>query len=164
MRKLLVFGLVSVMVLGVTGLALAAPWGGFGRGDKMQNAGDCVVNGLNLSDEQVSKIQQIHNSAFEKLSSIRDALFQKMFELRNIRWQKEPDTEAAEALLAEITALREQMNQVQQEMIETRNSVLTEEQLEMLNQARASHHARVKRGGPMFERSSRPGMTTTGSL
>ncbi|MEW6245024.1 MAG: Spy/CpxP family protein refolding chaperone [Bacillota bacterium] len=164
MRNLLIIGLVSVMVLGATGLALAAPWGGLGRGDKMLGTEDCVIADLNLSDEQVSQIQEIHSSAFERLSSIRNALFEKMFELRNMRWQKQPDAKAAEALQAEITTLREQMKQVQQEMLEARNSVLTEEQLEKLSQARASHSERVKRGGLRYNRGSAPGMATTGSL
>ncbi|MBC7339507.1 MAG: Spy/CpxP family protein refolding chaperone [Firmicutes bacterium] len=149
-RKLVLVGLVALMVVGVVGVAAAAPWGGgFGRRGAAANpaAGATIVQDLNLTDEQVSKIQEIQASAYEKLREIRDALFQKMYELRSLYWQKNPDQQAIAAKQSEVNALRQQMYAVTQEVREQMNSVLTEEQLAKLGQIRGFGCGRHGWGG-----------------
>lgn len=151
-KSLTVCALVAVLVLGAAGAAAASPWGlGFGRGPKGGDAAACakVIADLNLSDEQVRKIQEIQTSAFEQMKSIRDALFQKMFELRSLLWQKSPDQDAIAAKQAEVKELRQQMYEIQQKVREQMKSVLTQDQLNKLEQAKGygRWHGRVRGGG-----------------
>lgn len=161
----MVLGLAAVMVLGVVGVAAAAPWGaGFGRGVAGSNPTACatVIGDLNLTDEQVSKIQEIQAAAFEKLRSIGDALFQKMFELRSLYWQKNPDQEAIAAKQSEVNELRQQMSEIRQQVHEQMTGVLTQEQLSKLGRARGFEPGRHGRGGwGGFRGAPVPGTGTT---
>lgn len=151
-KKLIALALAVVLVLGVAGVAAASPWGfGSGRGPRGGDPAACAkaIADLNLTDEQVRKIQEIQTSAFEQLKGIQDALFQKMFELRSLLWQKNPDENAIAAKQDEVRKLRQQMYEIQQKMREQMNSVLTQDQLNKLNQARGCGHGhgRGQRGG-----------------
>lgn len=151
-RKLTALVLATVLVLGAAGVAFASPWGfGLGRGPRSGNvsAPAKVIASLNLTDEQVRKIQEIQTSSFEKLKELRDSLFQKVFELQSLIWQKNPDEKAIAAKQDEIKKLRQQMCQIQQEAREQMKSVLTQDQLNKLQQAwgHGGGHGRKWRGG-----------------
>ena len=151
-RKLTALLLATVLVLGVAGVALASPWGfGLGRGSGSSDvsAPAKVIASLNLTDEQVRKIQEIQTSAFEQLKGLRDSLFQKMFELQSLLWQKNPDQKAIAAKQDEIKKLRQQMCEIQQKVREQMKSVLTQDQLNKLQQAwgHGGGHGRKWRGG-----------------
>lgn len=138
-KKLMALALVGVLVLGVAGVAAAAPWGvGLGRGSRGGDAAACAraIADLSLTDEQVSKIQEIQTSAFEQLKGIRDALFQKVFELQQLMWQKSPDQDAVAAKQAEVKELRQKMSEIQKTVQEQMKGVLTQEQLDKLQQGK----------------------------
>ncbi|MEW5935830.1 MAG: Spy/CpxP family protein refolding chaperone, partial [Bacillota bacterium] len=152
--------LAAALVLGVAGAAAASPWGlGLGRGPKGGDAAACakVIADLNLSDEQVRKIQEIQTSAFEQMKSIRDALFQKMFELRSLLWQKSPDQDAIAAKQAEVKELQQKMFEIQQGVRDQMRGVLTEEQLNKLDQARGCGHWHGRGRGGGFRGAPRSG-------
>ena len=148
----MVFAVAAVLVLGVAGVAAAAPWGvGLGWGPRGGDAASCVkaIANLNLTDEQVSKIQEIQASAFEQLKGVRDALSQKMFELQQLMWQKSPDQDAIAAKQAEVKELRQKMLEIQKSVQEQMKGVLTQEQLDKLQQGKGfgRGHGPGHRGG-----------------
>lgn len=83
------------------------------------------------------------------MKGVQDALFQKMFELRSLLWQKNPDQNAIAAKQDEIRKLRQQMYEIQQRVREQMKNVLTQDQLNKLEQAKGCGrwHGRVRGGG-----------------
>ncbi|MDI6824431.1 MAG: Spy/CpxP family protein refolding chaperone [Bacillota bacterium] len=149
-KRLTVCVLVAVLVLGVAGAAAAAPWGfGLGPAPRRGDVSACVkaIKDLGLTDEQVQKIQEIQASAFQQLKDIQNALFQKMFELQQLLWQKNPDEDAITAKQEELRELRQQMYEIQQKVREEMKGVLTQEQLNKLQQGWGPGHCRGRRGG-----------------
>lgn len=150
-RKLVIGLLVGVLVLGVAGVATAAPWGrglwcGPGRGDV--STAVKAVQDLGLTDEQLQKIRQIQADAFSQLKDLRQAQFEKMFELQQLLWQKNPDEEAIAAKQAEVKELRDKMAEIQRSVRDQMKQVLTEEQLGKLQQGWGpGHRGRGPRGG-----------------
>lgn len=139
MRTKSVVGLlVALLIIGVAGAALAAPFGGSrmrGMGAGLDTRPDPRAE-LNLTDDQLAKIQAIQNECFEKTQSLRLTLMQKMHELRTLGWQKSPDKAVVDAKKAEVEQLQKQMNAISEEFRNKMNSVLTEEQLAKLGAQR----------------------------
>jgi Spy/CpxP family protein refolding chaperone len=102
MRKtMVVIGLVSAMALTA---ATAFAWGpGMGRGYGPGMAG------LNLSAEQIEKIQKIQGDRYAEMAPVRNALFTKRTELRNLFRESVLDQAKILAKQKEMTALQAQM-------------------------------------------------------
>jgi Spy/CpxP family protein refolding chaperone len=104
MRKtMVVIGLVSAMALTA---ATAFAWGpGMGRGYGPGMAG------LNLSAEQIEKIQKIQGDRYAEMSPVRNELFTKRTELRNLFRESVLDQAKIVAKQKEMTALQAQMQE-----------------------------------------------------
>lgn len=160
MKKAAIVALAVLLALGLAGPVLAKSFGAgafcggfFGR-DPAALAE--VIAGLGLSDDQVAKIQALQKDAYEKLQSIREAMWKKQQELMTLLWQKNPDKNAISAKWEELRELRQQMNDVMQQLRDQMRSILSEEQLNKLQQGRpcgkgrwgANRAGRQARRGP----------------
>ncbi|HHW17336.1 MAG TPA: Spy/CpxP family protein refolding chaperone [Firmicutes bacterium] len=153
MKRAAIVGLAALFALGLAGTALARGFGGgalcggfFGRGDPAGLAD--VIAGLGLSDDQVAKIQSIQQDAYAKLQSIQETMWKKQQELRTLLWQKNPDKNAISAKWEELRQLRQQMHDIMQELRDQMQSVLTQEQLNKLQQSRPFGKGRCGGNGP----------------
>lgn len=158
-RKLVVFVVLVVLVIGAAGFAFAGSWvGGPARkGDTActPQARVEAISGLNLSDEQYASIRGFMSESFERMSQFRNVMAQKMHELRLMYWQKDPDLVGIEAKEAEITQLREEMRD-QRNVHDQILEILDDEQKEAFEQVRGfgfrggrgmSRMMRMKKGG-----------------
>ncbi|QUL98695.1 MAG: Spy/CpxP family protein refolding chaperone [Candidatus Fermentithermobacillus carboniphilus] len=142
MKRATIIGLAVLFTVGLAVPALAqgfkgGAWCGglLGLGRDPAALAD-VIAGLGLSDDQVANIQSLQQTGFEKLQSIREAVWKKQQELRSMLWQKNPDKNAISAKWDELRQLRQQMNDLMQELRNQMQSVLTQEQLNKLQQNR----------------------------
>lgn len=140
MKRAAIVALAVLLALGLAGPVLAKGFGGgafcggfFGT-DPAALAE--VVAGLGLSDDQVAKIQSLQQDAYEKLQTIQETMWKKQQELRTLLWQKNPDKNAISAKWEELRQLRQQMNDIMQELRDEMRSILSEEQLNKLQQSR----------------------------
>jgi Spy/CpxP family protein refolding chaperone len=125
MKKTMVaIGLVSVMALTA---ATAFAWGpGMGRG--FGSGVGPGMAGVNLSAEQLAKIQKIQGDRYTEMAPVRDEMFTKRTELRNLFREPNLDQAKIAAKQKEITTLQAQM---QEKALATRTAVaetLTPEQ------------------------------------
>jgi len=125
MKKMLVaIGVVGVMALTA---ATAFAWGpGMGRG--FGSGVGPGMAGVNLSAEQVAKIQKIQSDRYAEMATVRNEMFTKRTELHTLF--REPVLDQAKILAKqkEMTALQAQM---QEKALATRTAVaetLTPEQ------------------------------------
>jgi len=142
-KKAVIAGLVLVFALGLMGPALAkgakgvehgAWFGGCIGRDPVASAD--VIAGLGLTDDQVASIQSIQQTAFDKLRNLQEAMWNVQQELRTMLWQKSPDKTAISAKREELSQLRQQMNDVMRELRDQMRNILTEEQINKLQQDR----------------------------
>lgn len=121
---LVAIGLVGIMALTA---ATAFAWGpGMGRG--FGSGVGPGMAGVNLSAEQVAKIQKIQADRYTEMAPVRDEMFTKRTELRNLFREPNLDQAKIAAKQKEITALQAQM---QEKALATRTAVaetLTPEQ------------------------------------
>jgi Spy/CpxP family protein refolding chaperone len=125
MKKTMVaLGLVGIMALTAT---MAFAWGpGFGRGMGMGYGPGMA--GVNLSAEQVAKIQKIQGDRYAEMAPVRTEMFTKRTELHTLFREPVLDHAKIAAKQKEITALQAQM---QEKALATRIAVaetLTPEQ------------------------------------
>ena len=108
MRKtVVVVALMSAMALTVT---TAFAWGpGFGRGMGMGYGPGMA--GLNLSVEQIEKIQKIQGDRYAEMAPVRNELFTKQTELRDLFREPVLDQAKIVAKQKEMTALQAQMQE-----------------------------------------------------
>ena len=123
-KTMVVVGLISVIALTA---ATVFAWGpGFGRG-----MGMCYGPGmasLNLTPEQLTKIQKIQADRYVEMVPVRTEMFAKRTELRNLFREPVLDQAKIAAKQKEITTLQAQM---QEKALDTRTAVaetLTPEQ------------------------------------
>ena len=153
-RKMLLLILALALVLGVTQIASAAGWGmaggkssglwpGGGLALKSENC-TFPAEKLNLSDEQVQKLKELQQNAYEASRDLRTKLQDAMFELKQLRLDKNPDSAAIDAKTREVKDLRAQIDQITQQCRQDMQNVLTPEQQSQLENMKG----RGGRGGP----------------
>jgi Spy/CpxP family protein refolding chaperone len=106
MKKMLVtIGMVGVMALTA---ATSFAWGpGMGRG--IGSGVGPGMAGVNLSAEQVEKIQKIQGDRYAEMATVRNEMFTKRTELRNLFREPTLDQAKIAAKGKEIEALQAQM-------------------------------------------------------
>ena len=123
-RTMVALGLVGALTLTA---ATAFAWGpGMGRGMGMGYGPGMA--GVNLSPEQVAKIQKIQADRYAAIAPVRTEMFSKRTELRNLFREPVLDQAKIAAKQKEITTLQAQM---QEKALATRTAVaetLTPEQ------------------------------------
>jgi Spy/CpxP family protein refolding chaperone len=119
---------------------------------------DAIWKKLNLSDEQMAKIEGIRTSAGKEIRPIREKMFDKSVELRRLWLQVNPDKDKITAAQKEMRKLRDLMDDKVTAMRLEIRKVLTPEQNEKLAN---SHWDRGPgfgpRGGNRGQRTSCPG-------
>jgi len=125
-RKSFLIGLAAVLVIGITAVAFAAP----------NRTTVSPFAGLDLTDEQYSKLQEISDDFFDTMQDLRGKLAEKTHELRTLYLQKEPDEGAIEKLSKEISLIEEEMRGLHQDKFDNMSGLFTDEQLEELKASR----------------------------
>jgi Spy/CpxP family protein refolding chaperone len=98
--------------------------GGYGYGPGM--------SGLNLTDEQASKIESLRETHYKEIAPLRSELYTKKTELQALWAQKVPDRKAILAKQNEISKLRDQMREKSTLHRLDMRGVLTPEQQDQL--------------------------------
>lgn len=117
MRKTVVaFGLVGLLVLTVSiALAWGPGWGRgmgpFGRGPGYGAPYGPGLAGINLSPDQIAKIQKIQSERFAEMAKLRTEMFTKAGELRALFGEPALDQANIAAKQKEIAALQAQMQE-----------------------------------------------------
>lgn len=125
MKKLAVFTAIAIL-LAASGLAMAQGWGpgpgpghsmgygprGFGPGDWGPGMGPGKwAPGLNLTAEQVQKMNSLRESHFKETLPLRNEIMTKELELRTLWSQPNPDQDKILAKQREINHLRAQIQE-----------------------------------------------------
>lgn len=136
-KKIVILTVTLLLVLGIVQVAAAAGFG-FGGGPYLRGGekGTMPVNGLNLTDQQVEKMRKLNEEHYAQSRELRIQLMDKMHQLRQLQLQKNPDQAAIEAKKKEITELREKLSGIARQYREQCRALLTEEQLEQLDEFR----------------------------
>lgn len=140
-KRIMISSLVAILILGVTAVAFAAPLG------QKLGVRPGICSNLDLSDEQYSKMQTIHENYFEEHQDLRNQISKEIFELKNIYLQKDPDKEAIKQKEDKIEKLREQMNELRNQKFNDVNSILTKEQQEKIQDLRNNPNTQGLRRG-----------------
>jgi Spy/CpxP family protein refolding chaperone len=111
--------------------------GGYGGGhDMMGGYGIGPYAMLNLSDDQRSKINKIHDAERKQHWAIMGKMMDKQNAQRDLLAQSEPDPKKVGAVYAEIAKLRQQMLETHVQANNDMQKVLTKEQREQMQQWR----------------------------
>lgn len=138
MKKIMLRGtIITLVMLGIAFVsdADAQFWRGKGRGAGMgpgQGPFPWCPPGLNLSQEQIERLQSLHSKFFSETASLRGDLYKKQLELETLFTNPNPDVEKAGKLQAEISDLEGKLDQKRlQAQLEARK-ILTPEQIAQL--------------------------------
>lgn len=125
------YGMGSGMMGGYGGMGMMG--GGYGMGPGMMG-GYGALNGLDLSDEQRSKIDKIFDAERKQHWSVMGKMMDEQNKLRDLYAQETPDPKKVGAVYGEIAKLRQQMIEAHVQASNQMQSVLTKEQREQLRQ------------------------------
>lgn len=127
--------LAAVITLVVLGIALATDaeaqfWKGRGQGRGMGPGPNAwCPPGLNLTQEQTERLQNLHDQFFKETATLRTDLRKKQLALETLLIEPSVDGDAAGKLQADISALESRLDQKRmQYQIEARK-ILTPDQL-----------------------------------
>ncbi|MEW6228372.1 MAG: Spy/CpxP family protein refolding chaperone [Bacillota bacterium] len=166
MRKRILFPALTLMLVlglaytasagghawGFWGGGAAAPFAGGARAPFAGNAWRSPVDALQLTDEQIAKLQELQKAAYDKTRDLRIQLQDLMFELRLLRLQRNPDQSAINSKTEQLNNLRKQLYEIGQQNQEQMKSILTQEQLEKMTAPRGGggrgRHGAAGRMGP----------------
>ena len=104
---------------------MAAPSAGIGFGRS-------PITQLDLTNEQYSKLQELHKEHYEERQALMSQMRDINFNLKNMYLQKDPDKKAIEAQQKKVAELREQILQLREKQRNNVNKILTKEQQENL--------------------------------
>ena len=128
-KKIMVFGVVTMSILGVAAVAVAAPGAGLGLGRS-------PITQLDLTDDQYSKLQELHKEHYEEKQTLMSQIRDINFNLKSLYLQKDPDEKAIETQQNKAESLRDQMIQLKDKQQNEVSKILTEEQQEKLENLR----------------------------
>jgi zinc resistance-associated protein len=117
--KRLITGLGIVILAGAIAIPAFAHGpnkgkGYYGRGHWGGGPGQCWQDSMgheNITDEQRSQLQKLHQDFYDKTATLRTDIMSKRAELGILLNTSNPDSEKAKALQKEISDLRAQMDQ-----------------------------------------------------
>lgn len=166
--KKMIFVVMMVAILATAGLATAQEWGkghgmGMGYGPHSggaRSAGSSLWGALNLTPEQMQKMQALRESFLKEKIPLRNDLMLKRLELRGLWMQTNPDEAKILAKQKEINDLRGQLaEKVTKNRLEMRKILTPEQQAKLINLRGQQWHRyhRYNRGcgfgpGPGYER------------
>ena len=121
--------MVALLILGVAAVAMAAPCVGMGSGRSS-------ITQLDLTDEQYSKLQELHKEYYEERQALMSQMRDINFNLKNMYLQKDPDEKAIEAQQKKAEKLKQQIIQLREKQRNNVSEILTKEQQEKLEELR----------------------------
>ena len=127
------YGMGPGMMGGYGGMGMMG--GGYGMGPGMMG-GYGALNGLDLSDEQRTKIDKIFDAERKQHWSVMGKMMDEQNKLRDLYAQETPDPKKVGAVYGEIAKLRQQMLETHVQASNQMQQVLTKEQREQLQQWR----------------------------
>jgi len=138
------------------GPGMMGGYGGYGMGPGMMGYG--ALNGLDLSDEQRSKIDKIFDAERKQHWAIMGQMMEEQSKLRDLYSIDEPDPKKVGAVYGQIAKMRQQMLETHVQASNQVQQVLTKEQRDQLRQ--------WNRGGwgPRGPAAGRPGTTGPGMM
>ncbi|MGE5241359.1 MAG: Spy/CpxP family protein refolding chaperone [Bacteroidota bacterium] len=116
------------------GPGMMGGYGGYGMGPGMMGYG--ALNGLDLSDEQRSKIDKIFDAERKQHWGIMGQMLEEQNKLRDLYNADQPDPKKVGAAYGQIAKLRQQMLETHVQASNQMQQVLTKEQREQLQQWR----------------------------
>lgn len=135
MRKLtLTLIVVAIgLLLSVPVFAFGPGYGpGEGRGFGYHH--EAGLWGLNLTDEQKTKIEALQVAQYKEIRPIREKMFDKSVELRRMWLQTNPDKDKIVSLQKEVRALRDQLeDKATVQRLELRKMLTPEQQEKLVN-------------------------------
>lgn len=128
-RSVLCLALTLFLLCGMVQVAAAAGTG-CGVGPQRLGCGEWVslVEVLNLTDQQLTKMRAINQSSYGQIRELRIKLMDSRHQLIQLRLQKQPDQAAVDAKIKEINEMREKIHTVSQQGRQECHSLLTKEQ------------------------------------
>jgi len=132
---------------GLWGSGAAAPFAGGTRAPFAGKTWSSPVDALQLTDEQIAKLQELQKATYDKTKGLRIQLQDLMFELRQLRLQRNPDQSAINSKTEQLNNLRKQLYEIGQQNREQMKSILTQEQLAKMTAPRGGG-GRGRRGAP----------------
>ena len=141
MKKIMV-AVMMVAILAAAGLAMAqgcekGPGMGMGYGPHSggeRPGGHGLWSALNLTPEQVQKVQALRESFFKETIPLRNELMSKKLELRSLWLKTNPDEEQILAKQKEINDLRAQLQEkATKNRLEMRKVLTPEQQAQLAN-------------------------------
>jgi hypothetical protein len=117
--------IVTVVILVAVFAIAATSFAGWGRGGGRGGGANCWGQGAgygsrgyggqgyqsNLSEEEMTKLNQERKAFFEATSDLREKLYQKELELRSELAKPEPDAKRAAGIQKEISGLNSELDQ-----------------------------------------------------
>ncbi|MCE5322930.1 periplasmic heavy metal sensor [bacterium] len=134
--RIFLVALISVFV--VAGVVVAqGPRAGMGKGMGMgyglMGLGPRMIKELELTDDQVTKLKQIHADFMTATQTTRDQLKTKMQEMAQL-WMQDATADQLKAKLAEVDPLKAELRDAAIDSALQARAVLTEEQREKVRQ------------------------------
>ena len=156
-KKMGVLTMVLLLIFGIAQIASAAGFGMGGGGGPRMLSGDnwgSPVDTLNLTDQQISKMQEIQKNTYDKTRDLKIKLMDSRFQLRQLQLQKNLDKAQIDTRINEINDLRSELYGITQKNREQCQSLLTQEQLAQMAKNRG--FGMGAKGGMGFGRSITP--------
>jgi Spy/CpxP family protein refolding chaperone len=136
MKKVMV-AVMMVAILAAAGLVMAQGYEkgpGMGMGYGPHSGGHGLWSALNLTPEQVQKVQALRESFFKETIPLRNELMSKKLELRSLWLKTNPDEEQILAKQKEINDLRAQLQEkATKNRLEMRKVLTPEQQAQLAN-------------------------------
>jgi Spy/CpxP family protein refolding chaperone len=139
MKKILLIGLALVMLVGMVAFAAMAAGDGWGCGPRGEHHRFAMMDKLNLTLEQRQKMLEIRQGFEKDTLALRYDLRQKNQELRKLWRADSLDSNAIQSKSNEIIALRIKLVTKMRVMRDKMKSILTPEQLKILQDHRHFH-------------------------
>lgn len=130
--RIIVVALVVVLALAGVVMAQGPKAGmgkgmGMGMGCPMMGFGPRMIKELGLTDDQVTKLKQVHTDFMTATQSTRDQIKTKMQEMAQL-WTEDATADQLKAKLAEIDPLKAELRDAAIDAALQARSVLTDEQ------------------------------------
>jgi len=129
-RKIGVLTVVMLLIFGIVQIASAAGFGMGGGGPRVLSSDNWTspLSTLNLTSEQVSKMQEIQQNTYNKTRDFRIKLMDSMSQLRQLQLQN-ADKAQIDAKIQEVNDLRSSLYSITQDSRTQLQSLLTQDQL-----------------------------------
>jgi len=139
------------------GRGMMGGYGGYGMGPGMM-MGHGAFNGLDLTDEQRTKIDKILDAERQQHWGVMGKMMDEQNKLRDLYAADEPDPKKIGAMYGEIAKLRQQMIETHVQASNQAQQILTKEQREQLRQWRRGGWGWGSRGPASGKPGMGPGM------